>query len=386
MQIAKEKYFPADKIELVRSGADYFDRMISMIHHSTKTIHLQTYIFAYDIIGKKILAALIEASVRNVEVNVLCDSFGSADFKKEIKNTPGLKNIHLRFFSPAYLSAGFRAGRRLHHKVFVVDDKEAIVGGINISDNYAGTPTEKEWLDFAVYIQGTICLQLTKICIALLNNKYKPSFSNKTRTVNQSTLVRFCQSDYIRGKRQITLSYRNAIRSSRKEIILINAYFLPGIRLKSLLQKASKRGVKIKLILSANSDVPFIKRAMNYYYQWLFRNNIEVYEYQPTVLHAKAAMYDNELASIGSFNLNYLSEYISIELNADIVNKNFTENFKTVINQIIENDCKKISIHTIHEENISSRLLDTSAYYLLSISQSFLFFITRKDKVNELSE
>ena len=174
------------------------------------------------------------------------------------------------------------------------------------------------------------------------------------------------------------------IKESKSEIILVNAYFMPGFVIKRLLQNASKRGVKVKLMLSQTSDIYFMKRAMNHYYKWLLENNIEVYEYKPSVLHAKVAIFDNRYSIIGSYNLNNLSEYASIELNVDIKDENFNITFKAVLDNILKNDCSKVDPNYMLRKNIISRALDTSAYYLLYFSQELLFFFTRKDKVNEL--
>jgi cardiolipin synthase len=381
---SKNNYYSADKIELVHSGSDYFERIEKLILSAQHQIHLHTYNFTNDSIGNKIIKALQDAANKGVKIFLLCDSYGSGDLYKNIPDELLHINIKLKFFSPFLLSSGLRVGRRLHHKVIVVDANAAIVGGINISDDYAGKDTQKAWLDFAIYIEGAACKKLINICETFENKRATKYSQSSILVLDEKNLIRFRQSDYISATRQISKSYRQMIKESKSEIILVNAYFMPGFVIKRLLQNASKRGVKVKLMLSQTSDIYFMKRAMNHYYKWLLENNIEVYEYKPSVLHAKVAIFDNRYSIIGSYNLNNLSEYASIELNVDIKDENFNITFKAVLDNILKNDCSKVDPNYMLRKNIISRALDTSAYYLLYFSQELLFFFTRKDKVNEL--
>jgi cardiolipin synthase len=130
---------------------------------------------------------------------------------------------------------------------------------------------------------------------------------------------------------------------AEKEVIIMCSYFLPGRAIRKAMAKASKRGVMIKTILAGPSDVMIAKHAERYLYDWLLKNNIRIFEYQKTVLHAKIALYDNRWVTIGSYNVNNISAYASLELNLDIRNRPFAVSTATFLNQIMNTDCKEIT-------------------------------------------
>jgi cardiolipin synthase len=265
----------------------------------------------------------------------------------------------------------------------VVDEYYALVGGLNISDHYSGYHGQTPWLDYAVLIMGNVCMKLSRIAMSLFNRKYMPvSVMNMNKQLGNPVHVRFRQSDYIRGKKEITNSYKEFIQSAREEIIIVNAYYLPGFRMRRMLQKAIKRGVKINLILSADSDIPLVKRATNYYYSWLFRNKIKVYEYLPSVVHAKLAVFDRSTVTLGSFNLNYLSEYVSVELNVDVKDKHFASALSSELLTLQEKSCRLAEHHFTTYSNILSRFLDFISYQTVMYAMRFLYLITRKDRLN----
>src|SRR6187431_2564457 len=121
-------------MELVHSGEDYFCRLERIILESQSEIHLQTYIFEYDNIGKKIVAALKEAASRKVKIHILLDGFGSYSFPNEILDDLIQNGINIRFFAPILSAKSLYIGRRLHHKIVVSDSKTTLIGGINIAD------------------------------------------------------------------------------------------------------------------------------------------------------------------------------------------------------------------------------------------------------------
>jgi len=126
-------------------------------------------------------------------------------------------------------------------------------------------------------------------------------------------------------------------------MIIFASYFLPGRLERKLLRLASARGVDIKIVLAAESDEPFFKRATGFLYEYILRNNIKLYEYLPSNLHAKVATVDGKWCTIGSYNLNHISDYGSIEMNVDILDQPFTEKFEKHLLKIIKNDCRQVT-------------------------------------------
>ena len=353
-------------LELVYSGKDYFARLEAIIRDAQFEIHLQMYLFENDATGKRIVAALKEAALRKVEIYVLLDGLGSLSFPDELLKDLKFSGINIRFFAPLFSTYTFYLGRRLHRKVVVADAKVALVGGINIADKYHGSTTEKPWLDYAVQLNGEIAKPLQQLCRdkyfkkrELKNTKIKSTFQ-----IQNDTSVRILQNDWLKGKNEICDGYIKSIRQAKKEIIIIGSYFLPGIRIIQALKKASKNKVTIKLILSGKSDLPMTRRATCFLYDKLLNYNIELYEWDQSVLHGKVAVIDGNWSTIGSFNLNNLSSYGSLEMNVEIRSRSFSSEFRTHLNGVIS-QCQSITKESLKTKTtIMTKFINLFSYVI----------------------
>jgi len=335
---------PADEVILLQSGTQYFDFLNTLLFEAKESIHLHTYIFEPDATGNQVATALLDAVARGVEVSVVVDGFGSGKFPNRWVQQWSYAGIQIRRFSKISLFKNLNIGRRLHHKVIVVDDAKALVGGINIADKYKGSVEEVPWLDFALYLEGNIAKSLRKICDHIEERSF-PVFSNQPPPKYHGqniAQVNIRQNDWLRNKKQIHYSYWMAFQKAEKSITLFASYFLPGRKLIKALEKASKRGVRIRLILAGKSDIPVFLNASLYLYDWLLQNKVELYEWNHSVMHAKLAMVDDEWMTVGSFNLNHLSTYASIELNTDVFDPVFVKSCSLQLSQLIEESCTQV--------------------------------------------
>ena len=370
----------AKKLELVHSGEDYFTRLETIIREAHSQIYLQMYLFENDATGKKIINALKEAAQRKVEIYVLLDGLGSLTFPAELQKELKYDGINIRFFAPLLSTYTFYLGRRLHRKVVVADAKVALVGGINIADKYHGSATEKPWLDYALQLNGEVAKPLQQLCYDiyfkkrhLRNKKVKATFY-----IEEETSIRILQNDWLKGKNEICDAYIKSIRHAKKEIIIIGSYFLPGIRIIRALKKASKNKVVIKLILSGKSDLPLTRRATCFLYGKLLDYNIELYEWNASVLHGKVAVVDDNWSTIGSFNLNNLSSYGSLEINVEILSESFSAQFKTHLNKIIAQS-QRISPQSLKSTtSILAKFINLMAYILTRIIELLVTYTPYK--------
>ena len=349
---SKNSLIAPKNLELVYSGEDYFSRLEAIIRNSQIEIHMQMYLFENDATGNRIIKALKEAASRKVQVYVLLDGLGSLSFPSEILKEMRQSGINIRFFAPLFSTYTFYLGRRLHRKVIVADAKVVLIGGINVADKYCGSDTEAPWLDYAVQLKGEIAEPLQKLCADIYfkkrhlhNSKIKSSF-----LVQEDAMVRILQNDWLKGKNEICDGYIKSIRNAKKDIIIVGSYFLPGIRIIRALKKASKNKVKIKLILSGKSDLPLTRRATCYLYDKLLNYNIELYEWDQSVLHGKVAVIDGNWTTIGSFNLNNLSSYGSLEMNVEINSYLFSKMFQAHLIEIIA-QCQSITLQSLKTKN-----------------------------------
>lgn len=380
MAIHKHSRSINESIELVHSGEDYFSRLERIIRNSQFEIHIQIYIFENDVTGKKIIEALKEAALRNVKIYMVLDGFGSLSFPSELIKELKDCGINFRFFSPLFSANSFYLGRRLHQKVVVSDAKTLLIGGINIADKYHGTPTETPWLDYAVELNGKIAKPLQKLCRDIyFKNKHK--HQNKIKSIfhlQEEILINILQNDWLKRKNEISNSYIKAIRNAKEEIIIVGSYFLPGIRLTRALKKASVNKVQIKLILSGISDLPLARRATCYFYRKLLRYDIELYEWNLSVLHGKAAVIDKKWTTIGSFNLNNLSSYGSVEMNVEIYSKSFSETYLVHLNEIMS-QCQRITPETLKiRNNFFSKMINLLSYLITRTIEIIITYLPYK--------
>ena len=327
----------------MHSGSDYFSRLEDLINGAQHEIHLQTYIFDSDETGTRIAKVLIQAAQRGVAIFIVVDGYGTNRLSKEMQFQLKKEGIKLRFFGKLGAAGSLAWGRRLHHKIVVADRCKALVGGINISNRYAGFG-EEAWLDFALFIEGTSVQQIVKICKQVYSQWFvQPQKGYKQfehiGSEKNDIKIQLQQNDWLRSKNQIAQGYAEAIKAAKHEIIIANSYFLPGSYFRNLLKDAAKRGVKVKILLPGISDVPLAKLAMHYLYRFLLRNNMEIYEWMPTVLHGKIACIDGLWCTVGSYNLNYLSAYASIEFNISVLNEKFSAHFAKYLNGLLSTGC-----------------------------------------------
>ncbi len=366
---------------LIHSGEDYFLLLENLILNAKTEIHIQTYIFDNDRIGKKIMQALKEAASRKVKIYILLDGFGSFSFPEERIHELTQNGINIRIFSPFFAANTIYLGRRLHHKIAVFDQEIALIGGINIADKYLGTATEVAWLDYAIEIKDPkIAKALSALCLNIYYRKKRINRQKITSVYNEveEATVTILQNDWLKRKTEISAAYIKSFRNAKEEIVIVGSYFLPGRRLINALKKASKNKVKIKLILSGISDLPMARRASCYLYAKLLRHKIELYEWEKSILHGKTAVVDKKWTTIGSFNLNNLSSFASIEMNVGIDSEEFAKEYLLHLDTIMA-QCKRITPETLTKtDGLASKLINWSSYWITRIIEIIITYLPHK--------
>jgi cardiolipin synthase A/B len=264
-----------------------------------------------------------------------------------------------------------------------------LVGGVNIADRYNDMQGIPAWLDFGLYMEGEIAEELCILCWKGWNNYSSgadpapceqkiilPAISD-----NEACMVSMRRNDWVRRKNEISATYIQMLRNAKEQVIILCSYFLPGRIIRRQLSYAVERGVKIKVVTAGTSDVIVAKNAEKYMYDWLLKKNIEIYEYQPTILHGKIAVCDGEWVTIGSYNINNISAYASIELNMNVYNKDFSKGVEDRLREIIQKDCIRVTREN-HEQtkNLYKRFVRRISYeFIRFVFYLFTFYFRRKD-------
>ena len=381
-------YTKMNQVKLVRGGSDYFHTLLKIIREAKENIHIQVYIFDDDETGRLVGDALKDAVRRQVKVYLMADGYASqvmaGSYIDELKEA----GINFRFFEPIFKSRYFYFGRRMHHKVVVVDARYALVGGVNIANRYNDMPGKLAWLDFALYIEGEIAKDLCILCWKTWNlypKKMGPTTCEEKQIIfsipaKEQSETRMRRNDWVRRKNEISRTYIEMLRRSQTEVTILCSYFLPGKIIRRQIVRAIKRGVSIRVIAAGSSDIMLAKNAERWLYDWLLRNGIELYEYQKNILHGKVAVCDDQWMTIGSYNINNISAYASIELNIDVRNPAFTTGVRKTLEEIITNDCTRITTqHHVKTRNIIQQFIRWLSYqFIRTVFYLFTFYFKQR--------
>jgi len=373
-------YTSRNNATLVKGGQDFFSLLEQLIANAQYTIHLQTYIFINDETGQRIASAMKAAAKRGVKVYLLLDGYGSQQITDKWTYELKTSGIHFRWFSSLLHTRHYYFGRRLHHKVFVADAQFALVGGINITNRYNDMPNDPAWLDWALYFEGQAAADLFVVCVDVWTrsswgNTRKEIFTKQLsgQLPESNCLLRVRRNDWVRGMNQVTRSYLEMFSKATESITIMSSYFLPGQTFRKAMRKAVKRGVKITVIAAGKSDVITAKHAERYLYRWLLKNNISIYEYQPHILHGKLSTYDGKWVTVGSYNVNDLSTFASIELNIDVLDNSFAGIVEKELQHIISKDCVLVTSERFETHNTFIKRVWQKTCYIF-IRAIFLLF------------
>jgi cardiolipin synthase len=299
----------------LRTGDETFAVMLSAIEAAKSSIVLESYIFSAGPVGERFRDALVRACRRGVRVQVLIDSFGSItlldSFWQPLRKAGG----EMRWFNPLTLR---RFNIRNHRKLLICDQWIGFVGGFNIATEWEGDGVTRGWRDLGLHMTGPLAQELSASfddMFARADFKHKRFIRLRKRPLehpDSDPAAELMLSGPGRGRSPIKLALRRDLAHARM-VQIIAAYFLPPRRLRRMLMHVARRGGRVQLVLPGKSDVPLIQLAARSLYQRLLRAGVEIYEYQPQILHTKLVLVD-AVVYAGSSNLDTRSLNINYEL------------------------------------------------------------------------
>ncbi len=365
-------------IKLLRNGAEYFPALEAAIDAADHEIYLETYIYQADKTGIKIGRALIRAAQRGVSVCLLLDGFGSQDLALGYIQELGLAGVQVMFYRTKISPWTFKRNRlrRLHRKIVVIDQKIGFVGGINIIDDDDVPTDATPRVDYAVRIEGALLPLLyssvhklwRRIAWSQLRPMVKsPSvYSQRHYSYHEGMKANLALRDNIMHRRDIEEAYLAAIIHAKKEIIIANAYFLPGMRFRRALLDAANRGVGVKLLLQGRMEY-FAMFATHAFYSVFLQNGIEIYEYRKSFMHSKVAVIDGEWSTVGSSNIDPFSLLLAREANVVVSDKAFANELRMDILKSIQDGATKINHEDWRHRPLAGRFASWLAYGFLRI-------------------
>ncbi len=337
-------------LRLLEGSREFFPALIEAIDSAQTEVLLETYIFDFTGSGSEVAYALERAARRGVLVRVLVDDVGTGRPPDGWLHRLELAGVHWLAFSPLGPLGLLWPGqwRRLHRKLCVVDRQAGFCGGINVLDDFHdpnhGTLTSPRF-DFSLWVTGPLVAEMhdtlvrqwqrsemvgrlrhARLTGAMVSWRASslpapaPPPPPRERSLARAALL---LRDNVRHRARIEQAYLRAIGRAREEIIIANAYFVPGGRMRRALQAAARRGVRVSLLLQGRYEYFMQYHAARAVFGALLAAGVEIHEYAPSFLHAKVAVIDGHWATVGSSNLDPLSLLLAREANVVVDDRAF---------------------------------------------------------------
>ena len=321
-------------IEFLNGGKKKFPRLFEDIRNAEKHIHLEYFNFRNDSLNEILISLLSEKAKEGVKIRAMFDAFGNMSNNRPLKKRHiediRSKGIEIVKFNPLSFPWVNYAFSRDHRKIVVIDGEVGYTGGINVADYYVdGLEGIGEWRDMHARVVGESVAELQKIFLAMWNKEtgqnvggetYFPLVKDSVGDVNIAVIDRWPG----KNPKQMRRIYANAINAAKDSIQLINPYFVPTPIIRKALKKAIADSVKVEIMISAKSDIPFTPEASYHVGSKLAKLGADVYLYDGGFNHSKIMSIDGKFCTVGSTNLNSRSLFYDYEDNLFIFDKKAT--------------------------------------------------------------
>jgi cardiolipin synthase A/B len=316
--------YEGNAIEMLRNGVQIFPAMLAAIRGAKKTINVEFYIYWDGEIGRQFAQALAERCRAGVKVNVILDAVGSGPMSRDLVDFMRRNGVSVEWYHPIRWYTLSRVNHRTHRKLLIIDGEVGFCGGVGIADVWLGDADTKEhWRDTVVRVEGPA---VTQMQFAFMDNwvksrgelltglDYFPQIGKRG-----GCLTQVLKSSPSEGSSAAKLMFIVSIVSAKKAIYISSAYFLPDHDTIRAFEGAVRRGVDVRVIVPGEyTDVPIARHAGRLYYGHLLRRGIRIFEYQPTMMHAKTMVVDGIWTTVGSSNFDDRSFRLNDEVNVNI--------------------------------------------------------------------
>jgi len=353
-----------NRVEILLNGEEIFPAKVAVIRKARRTINYAQYVFEDGEPAREITEALAERCRAGVKVNVLLDAVGAlampSQFREEMTNA-GCRVESYRPLSPLAMD---RVNYRNHRRILVVDGLVGVTGGSGISGKWSGNGRQEgHWRDTDVLLEGPVVEQLQGAFaenwlettgVAIGGPEYFPRRRLEVKGAVDAQVVR---SSPAGGSTSMYTMFLLALASAQHTIHITNPYFVPDDKMIDTLVGAAKRGVQVTLIIPGAIDHNLVRQASRSEFGRLLKNDIEIYEYRPALLHAKTMVVDGIWATVGSTNLDRRSFALNEELNVAIYDPETAQRLERIFEQDRGNS-RRVMYKDWKNRGLASRFLE----------------------------
>ncbi len=346
LEVLGTEMVPYNKATLLQNGDEFFPAMLTEIRGARTSVNMEMFIFNKGEIAALFARAMAEKAKEGVEVRLLIDGWGS--HPGELEDSMKKAGVKVREYKPLRIYSIYKAGKRTHRKILTVDGKVGFTGGLGIDDRWRGDARNtEEWRDTVVQIEGPAVAQLQSV--------FMEDWVHTTGEVLHGAeqfppippagdvLAQAIAASRYDASSKAKLLYYMAIQAARKTIWIENAYFVPDRQIRRGLVDAASRGVDVRVLVPGpHIDVPIVRMASQFHYGELLDGGVQMYEYQPTMMHNKVMVVDAIWATIGTINFINRSMKKNAEVNVAIYDRGFAE----LVERMILADLDKSELFT----------------------------------------
>ncbi|WP_332815850.1 cardiolipin synthase ClsB [Ramlibacter sp.] len=382
-------------LRLLEGSAQYFPALVAAIDGAHQEAWLETYIFDFNGDSAEVAWALERAARRGVNVRVVADGFGTGELPPAWRVRLLAAGVDWRTYAPPGRFGVLRPAswRRLHRKLCVVDGQVAFCGGINILDDLHDPnhgALEAPRLDFAVQVTGPLVAQaraamlqlwqrmrafdelkhggLAGALTSLRGQRRPPRAAIAPPAHRRGSRAALALRDNVRHRTDIERAYRRAIGRAQSEVIIANAYFVPGRKMRQALVSAARRGVRVVLLLQGRYEYFMQYYAARPVYGVLLRAGVDIHEYSPGFLHAKVAVVDGRWSTVGSSNIDPLSLLLAREANVLIEDRKFAQSLRARLLDAVAHAGQRMDAAQYAQRPLRERVLERVALALMRIA------------------
>jgi cardiolipin synthase len=337
-----------NSFEVLTNGVEIFPALLSAIDQGTRRISFETYIYDTGDMANRFTEAFERAARRGVKVNIVVDAVGASSMEADHVERLRHAGAHVaRFNTPAWYSLE-EVNYRTHRKILVIDGEVAFTGGASIADHWMGNADSKDhWRDSHVRIRGPI---VRSVEAAFYENYMEadgvapPALDPPPPTASDDGAALVLRSSPTGGSNDLKRLYLLSIASARRTIDITTPYFVTDESTMWALEDALRRGVKIRILLEGDiTDAMPVKYASRRVYERLLQQGVELYEYQPTMMHAKVLVVDGVFSMFGSANFDNRSLELNDEMNVGVSSRDLAARFTRDFEQDLTR-CRRITL------------------------------------------
>jgi len=339
--LAGREWVGGNSVTVLENGEAIYSAMLDAIRSAEKTLTFETYQFHDGEVGYEFAEALADAARRGVKVHALLDFVGSIDSSRDQLNLMEDAGVELiRWREPAWYQLA-RFNYRTHRKILIMDGRVAFTGGANITDDWIGGVENGAFRDFHYKLQGPVAAELqgafsenwvTSTGKLLSGPMYYPELEESGNLMMQVT-----SSHPQEGVKKMRKKFLYALASARVNIRLATAYFYPDQSFLDALEDAANRGVHVQILVPGESiDKGFVRHASVNRWRGILESGVEIYEFQPSMYHAKLTIIDDYFVSVGSSNLDNRSFRLNDETNVNILDERFAAEMAAFYNNDLD--------------------------------------------------